>query len=122
MPLIRTVVRQSNLGIRMSFAEVRSYDDFVLKSAEVNDDDLLIVVSARRSSVSFDSDMDAVPEYLQKYFANTNLIVLYPGQFGTEAPMTMAETMATDIVSAPNPLYRYTMALVRRLRRVLSHR
>ncbi len=122
VPLIRTVVRQSNLGIRMSFAEVRSYDDFVLKSAEVNDDDLLIVVSARRSSVSFDSDMDAVPEYLQKYFANTNLIVLYPGQFGTEAPMTMAETMATDIVSAPNPLYRYTMALVRRLRRVLSHR
>lgn len=122
VPLIRTVVRQSNLGIRMSFAEVRSYDDFVLKSAEVNDDDLLIVVSARRSSVSFDSDMDAVPEYLQKYFANTNLIVLYPGQFGTEAPMTMAETMATDIVSTPNPLYRYTMALVRRLRRVLSHR
>lgn len=122
VPLIRTVVRQSNLGIRMSFAEVRSYDDFVLKSAEVNDDDLLIVVSARRSSVSFDSDMDAVPEYLQKYFANTNLIVLYPGQFGTEAPMTMAETMATDIVSAPNQLYRYTMALVRRLRRVLSHR
>ena len=36
--------------------------------------------------------------------------------------MTMAETMATDIVSTPNPLYRYTMALVRRLRRVLSHR
>lgn len=119
-PLIRTVIKQSNLGIRMSFAEVNSYDDFVVKSAEVNDDDLLIIVSARRSSVSFDGDMDAVPEYLQKYFANTNLIVLYPGQFGTEAPMTMAETMATDIVSTPNRLYLYTMGLVRRLRKAMS--
>lgn len=119
-PLIRTVVKQSNLGIRISFAEVNSYDDFVVKSAEVKDDDLLIVVSARRSSVSFDSDMDAVPEYLQKYFANTNLIVLYPGQFGTEAPMTMAETMATDIVSTPNRLYLYTMALARRLRKAMN--
>lgn len=119
-PLIRTVIKQSNLGIRISFAEVNSYDDFVVKSAEVNDDDLLIIVSARRSSVSFDGDMDAVPEYLQKYFANTNLIVLYPGQFGTEAPMTMAETMATDIVSTPNRLYLYTMGLVRRLRKAMS--
>ena len=64
-PLIRTVITQSKLGIRMSFSTVASYDDFVIKSSEINDDDLLIVVSARRSSVSFDSDMDAVPEYLQ---------------------------------------------------------
>lgn len=103
-PLIRTVITQSKLGIRMSFSTVASYDDFVIKSSEINDDDLLIVVSARRSSVSFDSDMDAVPEYLQKYLAGNNLIVIYPGQFGTEPPMTMAETMATDIVSPPSRL------------------
>lgn len=121
-PLIRTVITQSKLGIRMSFATVASYDDFVLKTAGITDDDLLIVVSARRSSVSFDSDMDSVPEYLQRYLAGNNLIVIYPGQFGTEAPMTMAETMATDIVSPPNPVYLFAMNQLRRLRRILSHR
>lgn len=121
-PLIRTVITQSKLGIRMSFATVVSYDDFVLKTAGITDDDLLIVVSARRSSVSFDSDMDSVPEYLQRYLAGNNLIVIYPGQFGTEAPMTMAETMATDIVSPPNPVYLFAMNQLRRLRRILSHR
>lgn len=119
-PLIRTVVSQSKLGIRMSFATVESYDDFVLKSNELNDDDLLIVISARRSSVSFDGDMDAVPEYLQKYLAGNNLIVIYPGQFGTEPPMTMAETMATDIVSPPNPLFLFLKNQLRRLRKLLT--
>lgn len=118
-PLIQTVIRQSRLGIRMSFSNVSSYDDFVLKSTDVNDDDLLIVVSARRSSVSFDGDMDAVPEFLQRYFANNNLIVLYPGQFGTEPPMTMAETMATDIVSPPNRLFLFAMNQARKLRKLL---
>lgn len=121
-PLIRAVISQSKLGIRMSFSPVASYDDFVLKTAGITDDDLLIVVSARRSSVSFDSDMDSVPEYLQRYLAGNNLIVIYPGQFGTEAPMTMAETMATDIVSPPNPVYLFAMNQLRRLRRILSHR
>ena len=121
-PLIQTVIRQSRLGIRMSFSNVSSYDDFVLKSTDVNDDDLLIVVSARRSSVSFDGDMDAVPEFLQRYFANNNLIVLYPGQFGTEPPMTMAETMATDIVSPPNRLFLFAMNQARKLRKLLSRR
>ena len=121
-PLIQTVIRQSRLGIRMSFSNVSSYDDFVLKSTDVNDDDLLIVVSARRSSVSFDGDMDAVPEFLQRYFANNNLIVLYPGQFGTEPPMTMAETMATDIVSPPNRLFLFAMNQARKLLKPLSRR
>lgn len=120
-PLIRAVITQSKLGIRMSFAPVASYDDFVLKTAAINDDDLLIIVSARRSSVSFDGDMDAVPEFVQKYLAANNLIVIYPGQFGTEAPMTMAETMATDIVSTPNPLYLFAMNQLRRLRKMLRH-
>lgn len=118
-PLIRTVIVQGKLGIRMSFSTMTGYDDFVVKSTDVNDDDLLIVVSARRSSVSFDSDMDAVPEYLQKYFAGNNLIIIYPGQFGTEPPMTMAGTMATDIVSPPNSLYLFAMSSLRRFRRFI---
>lgn len=121
-PLIRTVITQSKLGIRMSFSPVAIYDDFVLKTAGISDDDLLIVVSARRSSVSFDSDMDAVPEFLQKYLAGNNLIVIYPGQFGTEAPMTMAETMATDIVSPPNPVYLFAMNQARRLLKLLNRK
>lgn len=116
-PMIRTVLSQARIGVRLSFETVVSYDDFVVKSQIVTDDDLLIVVSARRASVSFDGDMDAVPEYLRKYFGGSNLIMIYPGQFGTEPPMTMAEVMSTDLTSPPSPFYIFISNLFRRLKR-----
>lgn len=115
-PMIRTVLAQSKIEIPMSFDNVESFDDFVVKSNSIDDDDLLVVVSSRRAAVSFDSDMDAVPEYLHRYFANANLIMIYPSQFGTEAPMTMAETMATDIAAPPSTIYLWAMHTLRHLR------
>ena len=116
-PMIRTVLHRSKIEIPMSFSHIESYDDFVLKSREVTDDDLLVIISARRASVSFDADMEMVPEYLHKYFSGTNLVIIYPSQFGNEPPMTMAETMATDLTTAPNGLYIWIGNLFRRLRR-----
>lgn len=116
-PMIRTVLHRSKIEIPISFSHIESYDDFVLKSREVTDDDLLVIISARRASVSFDADMEMVPEYLHKYFSGTNLVIIYPSQFGNEAPMTMAETMATDLTTAPNGLYIWIGNLLRRLRR-----
>lgn len=116
VPMIRTVLTQAKIGIPMSFAPVENYDDFVLKSSEISDDDLLVVISSRRAAVSFDSDMEAMPEFLHKYFAHTNLVIIYPSQFGTEVPMTMAETMATDMAAAPSTIYLWGMSILRRLR------
>lgn len=116
LPAIRAVLSQSKIDIPMSFATVESYDDFVVMSRDITDDDLLVIVSSRRASVSFDSDMEAMPEFLHKYFSGTNLVVLYPSQFGTEQPMTMAETMATDMAVQPSTIYLWGMNLLRRLR------
>ncbi len=116
LPAIRAVLSQAKIDIPMSFATVESYDDFVVMSRDISDDDLLVIVSSRRASVSFDSDMEAMPEFLHKYFSGTNLVVLYPSQFGTEQPMTMAETMATDMAVQPSTIYLWGMNLLRRLR------
>lgn len=118
-PMIRTILAQDKIGVSATYVDVASFDDFLVQSERVSTDDLLVIISSRRASVSFDSDMDEVPQYLQRYFAGHNLIVLYPGQFGTEAPMTMAETMATDMASAPSPFIIHILNLYRRLRREL---
>ena len=117
MLMIATVLKKSKIGVRTDWKKVESFDDFVLRQASVTTDDLLVIISARRASVSFDSDMDSVPPFLQRYFPSHNLIMIYPGQFGTEQPMTMAETMATDIVSPPSPIYGFLINLARKLRK-----
>ena len=116
-PMIRTILSQARIEIPVSWSTLESFDDFVIKSRDITDDDLLVVVSSRRASVSFDSDMDSMPEYLRRYFATTNLVIIYPSQFGTEPPMTMAETMATDLTVPPSTIYLWALDMSRAVAR-----
>lgn len=124
-PLIATVLRRARIELRVEFEDMETYDDFVIRSREVLDDDLFIVVSARRSSLSFSSDMDSVPAFLQRYFSRHNIILLYPEQFGTEPTLTIADTMLADTVTTPGRLWIRAKEIMRaadRLRRrILGH-
>lgn len=103
---IMAVLRAGRYGIRSEYRLVEAWDDFVLLANKIQDDDLFVVVGARRASVSFTSDMDALPEFLRKYFSQNNLIVIYPEQFGEEAPvLAMGDAMSADVESAPIPLW-----------------
>lgn len=93
-PYIRGVLHSEKYEIRSEFRDVEEWDDFVLLANRILDDDLFIVVNARRASVSFNPSMEELPGFLQKYFSRNNLIVLYPEQFGE----------STITVSAYNPL------------------
>lgn len=123
---IRAVLRHGRYEIRHEYREIESWDDFIVLSNRVLDDDLFIVVSARRTSLSFSTDMDSIPNFLQHYFASNNLVVIYPEQFGDapEVPTT-AESMSTDLASIPSPLWLKLMrgykALVK-LKRRYTHR
>ena len=48
----------------------------------MNYDHLLVVISARRGSISYDSSFEKLPSQLGRYFTNNSLIVLYPDQLG----------------------------------------
>lgn len=124
-PLISTVLRRARIGLRAEFEIMETYDDFVIQSREVLDDDLFIVVSARRSSLSFSSDMDSVPSFLQRYFSRHNIIILYPEQFGTEPTLTIADAMLADTVTTPGLLWIRAKEALRAIdrvrRRILGH-
>ena len=107
MPLIRGVLRRGGYDIRYEFREVEQWDDFLLLANRILDDDLFIVVAARRTSVSFSSDMDAMPGFLQKYFSRNNLVVLYPEQFGEEETSltTFVDPLSTDMNVAPTGVW-----------------
>ena len=101
-PLIRGVLHSERLEIRNEYRDVEQWDDFVLLANRILDDDLLVVVSARRTSVSFSADMDSIPGFVQRYFAHNNLIVLYPEQFGEEDKLTtFVDPLSTDMNLAP---------------------
>lgn len=113
---LRAVIRAGRYDIRHEYRELEHFDDFILLANRVLDDDLFVVVSARRTSISFSSDMDNIPTFLQRYFSANNLVVVYPEQFGDEPLMgTSAEVMSTDLVATPSALWIKLMAGYRAL-------
>jgi len=125
-PYIRGVLRHERYDIRSEYRDVEEWDDFVLLANRILDDDLFIVISARRTSVSFNSSMDELPGFLQKYFSRNNLIVLYPEQFGDEVPLTsFVDPLSSDISGAPGGLWLTMASYYRRLvqlRKRFTHR
>lgn len=122
-PAISGVLRREKLVIRNEFRDIEQWDDFLVLANRIIDDDLFVVVSARATSVSYNSDIAEMPSFLQKYFANSNLIVLYPEQFGKEnTGTTFIDPLAADINSAPSPIWsavssywRHLMQLKKRI-------
>lgn len=97
-PLIRGVLYTENYGVRCEFATIESWDDFILLSNKVLDDDLLVIITARAQSVSFHPEMVQLPSFVHRYFSANNLMVIYPEQFGESPALTsFTDPLASDI-------------------------
>lgn len=70
-------------GLTMTdFSHLDDWGDLLLLTGQVNYDHLLVIVSARRGSISYDPAFEKLPAQLGKYFSNNSLIILYPDQLG----------------------------------------
>lgn len=79
---LQQLVRKKHSGTPTEFSVLEEWDDLLLLTGQVNYDHLLVVISARRGSISYDPSFERLPGQLGKYFANNSLIILYPDQFG----------------------------------------
>lgn len=78
---VKNIIEGCSFGVRLEFRWMESWDDFILLSGDIDDDDLLVVVGARKGSISFSSDLETMPSFLSRHFSNNNLVVIYPKQF-----------------------------------------
>lgn len=114
---IEAVLKQRRFNIRHDYRIMDTWDDIVLLANKIIDDDIFIVVCARTTSVSYNSGMASLPEFLQKYFAHNNLIAIYPEQFGAEAvvPTTMGDAINADVEMMPSAVWIKITLYIRRL-------
>lgn len=94
IPYIRACIARQRYNIRHEHHIIESWNDILLLANEILDDDLFVVVTARRASVSFDAEHEKLPAFLTQYFANNNLIVIFPEQFGE---VSLAPTFADPL-------------------------
>jgi Kef-type K+ transport system membrane component KefB len=90
---------QKKFSIEAQFNEFPDWEDFLILSREVKENDALMVIMSRKSGESFSPVMQKLPKYLNKYFSKNNFILVYPLQIDLEDPY--AKTGGTSFL---NPL------------------
>lgn len=78
---IRAAIDDDGIEVEYRFEVLNSYDDFILLSGDIVEDDLLVVVGARKGSISYDSDLEAIPGFLNRHFRRHNLMLVFPRQY-----------------------------------------
>jgi hypothetical protein len=78
---IRDSIKHKHLSASISFKVFDDWEDFPVSSGYIRDDDLLVLVSARKYSVSYLNYLDNIPNKIEKHFRNNNKIIVYPQQY-----------------------------------------
>lgn len=78
---IKDTIEQQNLTASISFNGFTGWEDFHNLTEKIDNDNLIVLVSARRNSVSYIHYLDDIPNKLEKYFSENNKILVYPKQY-----------------------------------------
>ena len=71
-------MRKAPLNIQ--YVTFHEWDEFLFFSGQIRFNDLFVIVTSRKGHVSYRSELEKIPYYLDKYFESISFIVLYPSQ------------------------------------------
>lgn len=89
---IRTAADNADIGTLAEYVTADDLSMAEMANVPVASEQLLAVVSARAGSISYDPSFDRLPAVLNKNFADSNLMIIYPEQIDRQ-----------DIVSFSDP-------------------
>ena len=75
---IKAEVKKMKVDAPITFSHFNDWEDFLILSRDVRDEDIFIAVSARKGAVSYHSILPQIPSKLDKYFTEKSRIVIYP--------------------------------------------
>jgi Kef-type K+ transport system membrane component KefB len=89
--------------IDAGFIDFRDWDDFITISKNIQKDDNIIIVLSRKNRHSYHSKMKKLPGYIQKYFRQNSIILVYPLQKGLGGAF-MADYQDSSLVESIDKL------------------
>jgi hypothetical protein len=96
---IQEVNQRKKLSAVFSFNPFDDWENFHFLADYIKADDLLILVSARKKSVSYVHHFDHIPNKIDKRLMNNDIIVVYPQQFNhrdSESEVVFSESLITN--------------------------
>ncbi|MCC6447477.1 MAG: cation:proton antiporter [Chitinophagaceae bacterium] len=93
------IIKLLKIGTQISFEYFNEWDDFLILSRSVSDNDLFVLVSAKRGATSYTSHLDSLPLKLEKHFANNSKIIIYPQEFNNNINIEQFNDFSSEPLS-----------------------
>lgn len=77
---IQTVDQNRKTMIVKTFNIFKNWQDFLILSRELKQNDLFLIISSRKGHISYSRELDKLPYYLHQYFNSFSLLMIFPKQ------------------------------------------
>ncbi|HRP89206.1 MAG TPA: cation:proton antiporter [Edaphocola sp.] len=77
---IQELSERKKLNAPMSFYNFTDWNDFLIISKDIKEEDLMVLVTSRKQTISYIRELDNLPARLDKYFSSKSKIIIYPQQ------------------------------------------
>ena len=94
MALIREYIEKLHPSVRAEYTFMAHWNELPQLASTIGEEHLFVVVTARKGTISYKNALDRLPDELTKYFSGTNLMIIFPDQYGDTKEDTMSFTEA----------------------------
>ncbi len=100
--LINEYIKNRHHEVRADYTLMKHWNELPQLAAQISTDHLFVVVTARKGTVSYKTALERLPEELTKFFSGTNLMIIFPDQYGDASgeQLTFAEPQHQEEISA----------------------
>ena len=101
LQLITEFIRNRFPSVRAEYEEMYHWKELPDLATRVKVDQLFVIVTARKGTISYKSAMERLPEEVNRYFKGKTLMIIFPDQYGNRMDdMTFAQPQHTEERSA----------------------
>ncbi len=94
LKLIREFINHEHPSVRGNYQTMGHWNELPTLAAGIEPDHLFVVVTARKGTISYKAALDRLPDELTEYFSGTNLMIIFPDQYGDQKEDRMSFTEA----------------------------
>ena len=79
---IKKYIQYQHPNQKVKFESLVNVHEFQRLHQNIHRDELMVFVSARKTAISYQSEMERIPLFIDQYFSHCSLLIIYPDQYG----------------------------------------
>lgn len=116
LQLISGYIRNRHPSVRGEYVQMEHWKELPRLAAEVKEDHLFVIVTARKGTISYKTAMERLPEEINRFFKGKTIMIIFPDQYGDRMDgMTFAQSQHTEERSAYDVFREWIISKIRKI-------